>query len=156
MDSAMIKIIRTNSEHPDFIELVRALDLDLAERDGQEHAFYAQFNKIDRNKFVVLAYDDELPVGCGAIKEYAPDTMEVKRMYTAPTHRDQGIAGRVLRELEDWAAEMSYAKCVLETGKRQPEAIALYQKDGYELIPNYGQYVAVENSVCFEKKLRQE
>ena len=134
----MIKIIRTNSEHPDFIELVRALDLDLAERDGQEHAFYAQFNKIDRIKFAVLAYDDELPVGCGAIKEYAPDTMEVKRMYTAPTHRGQGIAGRVLRELEDWAAEMSYAKCVLETGKREPEAIALYQKNGYELIPNYG------------------
>jgi len=156
MDSAMIKIIRTNSEHPDFIELVRALDLDLAERDGREHAFYAQFNKISQIKFVVMAYDDELPVGCGAIKEYAPDTMEVKRMYTAPTHRGQGIAGRVLRELEDWAAEMSYSKCVLETGKKQPEAIALYQKNGYELIPNYGQYVAVKNSVCFQKKLGQE
>ena len=156
MDSAMIKIIRTNSEHPDFIELVRALDLDLAERDGREHAFYAQFNKISQIKFVVMAYDDELPVGCGAIKEYAPDTMEVKRMYTAPTHRGQGIAGRVLRELEDWAAEMSYSKCVLETGKKQPEAIALYQKNGYELIPNYGQYVAVKKSVCFQKKLGQE
>jgi GNAT superfamily N-acetyltransferase len=152
----MIKIIRTDSEHPDFIELVRALDFDLAERDGQEHAFYAQFNKIDRIKFVVIAYDDDLPVGCGAIKEYAPDSMEVKRMYTAPTHRGQGIAGRVLRELEDWASEMLYAKFVLETGKKQPEAIALYQKNGYKLIPNYGQYVAVENSVCFEKKLRQE
>ena len=118
MGSPMIKIIRTNSEHPDFIELVRALDLDLAERDGLEYAFYAQFNKIDRIKFVVIAYDDKLPVGCGAIKEYALDTMEVKRMYTAPTHRGHGIASRVLRELEDWAAEMSYAKCVLETGKK--------------------------------------
>ena len=152
----MIKIIRTNSEHPDFIELVRALDLDLAERDGQEHAFYGQFNKIDGIKFVVIAYDDELPVGCGAIKEYAPDTMEVKRMYTAPNHRRQRIAGRVLWELKDWATEMSYAKFVLETGKKQPEAIALYQKNGYKLIPNYGPYVAVKNSVCFEKKPRQE
>ena len=156
MGSPMIKIIRTNSEHPDFIELVRALDLDLAERDGLEYAFYAQFNKIDRIKFVVIAYDGDLPVGCGAIREYAPDSMEVKRMYTAPTHRGHGIASRVLRELEDWAAEMSYAKCVLETGKKQPEAVALYQKNGYALIPNYGQYVAVENSVCFEKKLRRE
>jgi len=150
----MIHITRTDSDNPHFIELVKHLDAHLAERDGNEHTFYAQFNKIDQIKHVVLVYEDSLPVSCGAIKEYAPDAMEVKRMFTLPAHRGKGIATLVLSELEKWAAELSYQRCVLETGKRQPEAIALYQKNGYHLIPNYGQYIGVENSVCFEKTIR--
>ena len=149
----MISIIRTNSGNTDFVELVRHLDAELAERDGKDHSFYAQFNKIDMIKQVVVAYDDGQPVACGAIKEYEPGTIEVKRMFTLPANRGKGIAARVLSELEKWAAEMNYSKCVLETGKKQPEAIRLYEKSGYKLIPNYGQYVGVENSVCFEKPL---
>jgi len=150
----MIKLIRTNSENTDFIELVRHLDADLAERDGSEHAFYAQFNKIAKIKHVVVAYEDGTPIGCGAIKEYETGTMEVKRMYTPPASRGKGMASRVLSELESWAAEMSCQKCVLETGIKQPEAIALYKKNGYQIIPNYGQYIGVDNSLCFEKLLK--
>jgi GNAT superfamily N-acetyltransferase len=150
----MIKIIRTDSENQDFAALVRHLDADLAQRDGEDHAFYAQFNTLDRIKHVVLAYQDEIPIGCGAIKEYAPEIMEVKRMYTSPENRGKGVASRVLSELERWAAELAYVKCILETGKRQPEAIALYKKSGYQIIPNFGQYADVEDSVCFEKSLR--
>jgi putative acetyltransferase len=149
----MIKLIRTDSENPDFIELVKHLDADLAERDGKDHSFYGQFNTIAKIKYAVVAYENDQPIGCGAIKEYASDTMEVKRMYTLPGGRGKGIATSVLAELETWAAELSYERCVLETGKRQPEAIALYKKNGYTLIPNYGQYAGVENSVCFEKIL---
>ena len=149
----MISIIRTSSDNTDFVELVRHLDAELAERDGKDHSFYAQFNKIDMIKHVVVAYEDGQPVACGAIKEYEPGTMEVKRMFTLPANRGKGIAARVLSELEKWAAEMNYSKCVLETGKKQPEAIRLYEKSGYKLIPNYGQYAGVENSVCFEKPL---
>ncbi|MBI3162676.1 MAG: GNAT family N-acetyltransferase [Chloroflexi bacterium] len=151
----MIKIIRTDPDNPDFIDLVRKLDADLAQRDGEEHSFYAQFNKIDRIKYAVVAYQDENPVGCGAIKEYSPGIMEVKRMYTSPESRGGGIAGKVLSELETWAAELSCNKRILETGKKQPEAIALYKKNGYKIIPNYGQYAEVENSVCFEKVIGQ-
>lgn len=150
----MITLTRTNSENTDFIELVRHLDADLAERDGSEHAFYAQFNKIAKIKHVVVAYEDGTPIGCGAIKEYETGTMEVKRMYTTPASRGKGIASRVLSELENWAAEMSCQKCVLETGIKQPEAIALYKKNGYQIIPNYGQYIGVDNSLCFEKLLK--
>jgi GNAT superfamily N-acetyltransferase len=75
-------------------------------------------------------------------------------MYTSPEHRGKGIASKVLAELERWAAELSYQTCILETGKKQPEAIALYKKNGYKLIPNYGQYAEAENSVCFEKKIK--
>jgi GNAT superfamily N-acetyltransferase len=150
----MIRIIRTDSDNPDFIDLVKHLDADLAERDGDDHSFYAQFNKINKIKYVVVAYENSKPVGCGAIKEYAPNTMEIKRMYTLPENRGKGIASKVLTELEIWAAELSYEKCILETGKKQPEAIALYKKNGYKLIPNYGQYVEAENSVCFEKDIK--
>jgi GNAT superfamily N-acetyltransferase len=102
---------------------------------------------------VVVAYENDAPVGCGALKEYELNAMEVKRMYVAPTSRGKGIATAVLTALESWAAELSYRKCVLETGKKQPEAIALYRRQGYQIIPNYGQYKDVENSVCFEKEL---
>ena len=149
----MIEVTRTNSDNPDFIALVRLLDADLARRDGDEHAFYAQYNKIDTIKHAIVLYDDGKPVGCGAIKEFEPGTMEVKRMYTLPESRGKGIASNILQELEKWAAELSYKKCVLETGKRQPEAIGLYKKSGYRIIPNYGQYAGIENSVCFEKNL---
>ena len=129
------------------------MDKDLAVRDGDEHSFYAQYNKIDEIKYAVVAYENETPVGCGAIKEYEPGVMEVKRMYVPDQHRKKGIATKVLKELEKWAAELSYAKCILETGKKQPEAIGLYIKNGYKPIPNFGQYAGVENSVCFEKEI---
>jgi putative acetyltransferase len=152
----MIGIIRTDSSDKDFVMLVKQLDADLAERDGIDHSFYAQFNKIDKIKYVVVAYDNNKPAGCGAIKEFTSKTMEIKRMYTTPEYRGKGIASKVLTELETWAAELSYRKCVLETGKRQPEAIGLYKKNGYEPIPNYGQYAGVENSLCFEKEITRQ
>ena len=147
-------IKRTDSDNPDFIKLVKYLDADLAEKDGSDHAFYSQYNKIDKIKHAVVLYKDDIAIGCGAMKEFAENTMEVKRMYTVTESRGKGIATNILRELENWAAELSYKKCVLETGKRQPEAIALYKKNGYEIISNYGQYVGIENSVCFEKALK--
>ena len=150
----MIKIVRSNATDQDFIAMVKLLDADLAIRDGADHAFYSQFNKIDLIKHVVIAYTNDKPIGCGAIKEYAPKIMEVKRMYTLPAGRGKGLATRMLAELEKWAVELSYEKCILETGKKQPEAIALYQKNGYLIIDNYGQYTGVENSLCFEKKLK--
>ena len=150
----MITLVRTNSDDKDFILLVKQLDDYLAELDGEEHAFYNQLNKIDKIKHVILAYENNKPVGCGAIREHSPITMEVKRMYTVPQYRGKGIATKILNELETWASELAYQKCVLETGKRQPEAIELYKKNGYRIIPSYGQYVAVENSVCFEKEIK--
>jgi putative acetyltransferase len=147
----MITTIRTDSENPYFIELVKLLDADLASKDGADHSFYAQYNKIDKIKYAVVAYIENIPVACGAIKQFTPESMEVKRMFTAPDQRGKGLATHILTELEKWAKELGYEKCVLETGKRQPEAIELYKKNGYKSIPNYGQYVGIENSVCFEK-----
>ena len=150
----MTVLYRTTSENPDFQALVQLLDQDLAERDGTEHGFYAQFNKINLIRHAVVAHLDGQPVGCGAFKEYEAGTVEIKRMYVYPRYRRSGVAQAVLAELERWAADLGYTACVLETGKRQPEAIALYHRCGYLATPNYGQYVGVENSVCMRKDLQ--
>jgi putative acetyltransferase len=148
----MTKIIRTDSASENFVMLAKLLDKELAERDGDEHSFYAQYNKIDMINNVVIAFEKDKPVGCGAIKKFSLEIMEIKRMYTLIEYRGFGIATKVLIELEKWAKELSYKKCILETGKKQPEAISLYTKSGYKVIPNYGQYAGVENSLCFEKE----
>lgn len=95
-----IQLIKTNSGNTDFQVLVKELDKELAIRDGADHGFYNQFNKIDAIQYVVVAYENGNPVGCGAIKEYNPSIMEVKRMYVALEHRGKGIAGIILSCLE--------------------------------------------------------
>ena len=147
----MLSLIRANFNNTDFNELVRLLDQELSIRDGAEHSFYAQFNKIDKIREVVIAYEGETAVGCGAFKEYSPKVAEIKRMYVRENVRGRGIAAEILSELETWAKELNFSECILETGLKQPEAIRLYQKSGYEITPNYGQYVSVENSVCMKK-----
>ena len=147
----MLDLVRTQSTNQAFIDLVRLLDADLKRRDGDDHTFYAQFNKIDKLNQVVVASLDGVPVGCGAIKPFQENTAEVKRMFVKPEYRGKGVATAVLQELERWASELGFLALVLETGKAQPEAIALYTKKGFQQIPNYGQYAQVENSVCMQK-----
>lgn len=148
-----MKILRTTSENLDFQKLVKQLDAYLAMMDGDEHSFYDQYNKIDLLKNCIVIFDNEIPVGCGAIKAFDEDSMEVKRMFTLPEMRGKGVASKILTELENWTKELGYTKTILETGKRQTEAVALYEKCGYKKTSNYGQYIGIENSVCYEKKL---
>ncbi len=147
----MINLVRTDSGNSRFRELVALLDRDLQIRDGEEHSFYAQFNKIDKIREVVVAYENEKAIGCGAFKKYSADVAEIKRMFVRPENRGRGIAGQILNELETWAKELKFSECVLETGVKQPEAIGLYKKSGYKKTPSYGQYLNVKNSVCMKK-----
>lgn len=151
----MLTLFRTDASDPDFVKLVSLLDQELAERDGDDHSFYQQFNHIDRLRHVVIIKEGDQAIGCGAIKDLEGEAMEVKRMFVLAARRGRGVAGSILAELEKWAFELGYSSCKLETGKRQPEAIALYMRKGYQIIPNYGQYAEVENSICFEKKLKE-
>lgn len=149
----MIDLKRTDSDNDDFKELVRQLDAYLTIVDGDEHAFYDQYNKLDGIRWVVVAYHNGEAVGCGAIKQYNEQKVELKRMFVDTKKRGQGIAQVLLKELEQWAAELNFAECILETGKRQVEAIRLYTKADYKVTENYGQYAGVENSVCMRKIL---
>src|SRR6187402_685018 len=144
---------RTTSENIDFQKLVVLLDEVLRSRDGEDHAFYAQHNTLDKINHIVVCYEGAVAIGCGAFKEFDSDTVEIKRMFVHPDYRGKGIASAVLKELEIWASEFNYTNYVLETGKNNPEAISLYQKNGYEIIPNYGQYENVDTSVCLKKNL---
>ena len=134
--------------------LVNQLDASLKITDGDEHDFYNQFNSIDALKHIVVAYLENQPIGCGAFKAFNKNSVEIKRMFTSPETRGKGIATLILKELENWASELDYSICVLETGIRQTEAVALYRKNSYKIISNYGQYEGIENSLCFEKNIK--
>ena len=148
-----MKILRTTSENLDFQKLVKQLDDYLAIMDGDEHSFYDQYNKIDLLKNCIVIFEDETAVACGAIKAFDEQSMEIKRMFTLREMRGKGIASKILNQLENWTKELGFSKTILETGIKQTEAIALYEKCGYKIIPNYGQYSGIENSVCYEKSL---
>ncbi len=149
----MIELEKTDASNSQFRALVNLLDAELAVRDGEDHAFYDQFNKLNDIKHVMIAYQQGEAIACGAIKAYNDDAMEVKRMYCLPAARGQGVASVLLQGLEAWAKELGAKYCLLETGINQPEAIRLYEKNGYQRIPNYGQYNGVGTSFCFEKIL---
>ncbi len=147
-------ITRTDSSNKDFIELIPYLDAELDVMDRKAHTICSQYNGVEAIKNVVLAYSEGIVVGCGAIKKYSEDTMEVKRMFVRPEYRGKRIASNVLKELEVWALELGYSICILETSCKLSDAIRLYEKSGYVQIPNYDQYENVETSRCFCKKLK--
>lgn len=146
-------IKRTDSSNKDFQNLVQLLDADLAIRNGEDHAFYDQFNKIDAIKNCIVIYVDEIPAACGAFKKFDEETVEIKRMYTNPDFRKKGLATTIVKDLEIWAKELNYTKAVLESSLEQNEALSVYEKSGYTRIPNYGQYIGIDKSVCYEKVL---
>ncbi|MBO9693999.1 GNAT family N-acetyltransferase [Chryseobacterium sp.] len=146
-------IFRTDSAHTDFQNLVKSLDAALSEHNGENDSFFAQFNKIDTIKNCVVAYIDDIPAACGAFKPLSEETVEIKRMFTNPEFRKKGLASAIVKELERWAAELSFKKAVLETSRDLKNAISVYEKNGFYRIPNYGQYAGVEQSVCYEKVL---
>lgn len=150
---ASLNILKTTSTNSDFKLLIALLDKDLAITDGEEHDFYHQFNGTEQIKHVLIGYIGDTPVSCGAFKVLHRKEVEIKRMYTNPLYRGKGYAVQLLSALEKWAAAEGFTSCILETGTRQKAAIALYHKCGYQIIPNYGPYKGVENSLCFKKAL---
>jgi putative acetyltransferase len=145
-----MKLIRTNSDNPDFKKLSALFDDYLVDIDGEEKDFFAFYNNVQLDTVLVI-YENKDVVGCGAFKKFDAHTAEIKRMFVHPNHRNKGIAKFVLTELELWANELGFTSFILETSPKLTSAIALYEKTGYQLIPNYGQYIGVENSICMKK-----
>jgi putative acetyltransferase len=150
----MVELKRTSSEDVDFETLIGLLDQDLECRYPETRNFFQPLNKIKLGAKAVVAYENGKPVGCGCFREEAENqTVEIKRMYVLDEKRGRGIAGQVLRELETWAKETGKERAILETGHGQPEAIALYTKNGYVEIERYAPYTDSEESVCMGKDL---
>jgi len=148
------EFIRTTSKNFDFRKMVNALDEDLNQRNGDIQRQYDLYNKIDKIKHAVVVYVGENPVGCGCFKRFDEETVEMKRMFVLPEMRGKRLAARLLQELETWAVEEGFTQAVLETGRRQIEAQSLYSKAGYFRTENYGQYVGMEDSICYRKELK--
>jgi GNAT superfamily N-acetyltransferase len=148
-----LKISKTTSENPDFITLITALDKSLWERYPELKTNYWGNNILELNPNVVVIYLDDKPVACGCFKKYDKNTIEIKRMFVSPEARGMGLAQNILRELEVWAHDLGYSFSVLETLYKQKEAIALYQKTGYNIVDNYEPYVGLENSICMQKQI---
>jgi len=146
-------IIRTNSENEDFRTLVLELEKHLSCADEKAHSMCRQFNTLDTIKHVIIVYADNKAIGCGAIRKYDKETVEIKRMFVSEEAREQGIGSKILKELEIWASELEFEKIILETGTMLHEAVKLYHKNDYNQIPNYGQYEGMEKSICFAKNL---
>lgn len=146
--------IRTTSSHQDFQLLIEALDDDLYLRNGEAQLKYRPYNKVDMIRHVILVYLNGKAVGCGAFKRYDDASVEIKRMFVYPEMRGKKLAAGILIELEKWAIEEGYRNAVLETGHKQTEAIRLYTKTGYVLTENYGQYIGMEESICYRKTLK--
>lgn len=148
-----LQIKRTKSSDNDFVLLVSMLDSELFDRYQAAQARYDKYNKIELNDTVILVYIEGTPAGCGCFKQYDNETAEIKRMFVSTNFRGKGISKIILKELEKWASEKGFSKTILETGKKQHEAIGLYKNSGYHPMDNFGQYKDFPTSVCFKKDL---
>ena len=145
----------TDGENPDFITLCNQLDSALDEIAGGnfERCQYEKYNQRDNIHDVIVVYQSNEPVACGAFKMYDEEHAELKRLFTCPSHRNMGLGMELVRRLEAKAKIKGYKFCILETGRPLEAACHVYQKAGYKSIPNYGQYACMTDSICMERKI---
>jgi len=148
-----VQFIPTDPAHPDARALVAALDADIMARypGAPVHGIDPSTLVANGGVFLVVRLDGRA-VACGALHPHSEEAVEVKRMYVEPSVRRCGVARALLETLEHIARERGYPVVRIETGIRQPEAIALYDAAGYVRIPPFGEYAGNDYSVCFEKK----
>jgi GNAT superfamily N-acetyltransferase len=108
-----------------------------------------------RGTFLV-ARQNGVAVGCGAVRRLSSTTAEVKRMFVGPPARGGGVGQSILAELEAWAVAAGMSRLVLEAGDRQTDAIRLYERSGFHPIPCFGEYADAHLSRCYEKLLTPE
>jgi GNAT superfamily N-acetyltransferase len=157
LNNTIVEIRREEILLPVVQQLISALNAELDARYPEEGANHFRLDPDEvadgRGAFLV-AYFDGQPVGCGAVRRIEPTVAEIKRMYVSPEARGRGVGRQVLLHLEAEARRLGAKRLVLETGPRQPEALALYSRAGFVVIPNFGEYEGCEFSVCMAKELK--
>ena len=151
--SPITKVVKTTSDNPDFIGLIKIFDTFLWERYPELKNDYWENNLIEFNPNVFVIYLNDKAVACGCFKRYNSTTVELKRMFVSPEARGLGLAQKIIKELEEEARTQGFETIVLETLYKQIEAINLYQKVGFEIVENYEPYVGLTNSVCMSKNI---
>lgn len=148
-------IKRTTTADKDFQLLVTHLDHELWNELKEDQAQYDQYNKVPDIKTAVVLYDGNIPAAIGCFKAFDESTVEIKRMFVEKVYRGKGCSKQILSELERWAQEEGYSHAILETSIHFKPARSLYTAAGYNIIPNYGQYAGLAESVCMKKDLRK-
>lgn len=149
-----IRVLLESPSSADAAALLEALDQDLLARYPRQNIHGIELRELERDRALfVVARRGGQAVGCGAIRPLEASIGEIKRMYVHPDARRSGVARKMLLTLEEIAKSLGYTILRLETGTRQPEAIALYEKHGYHRILPFGEYVTDPYSVCYEKAL---
>jgi GNAT superfamily N-acetyltransferase len=140
-------------DHPDAVKLIAEVQQEYVVRYGAEDQ-----TPVDPAQFApplglfLVAYVDGVPAACGGWRARGTD-VELKRMYASPAFRGRGLARAVLAALERKAAEAGFRRMILETGLRQPEAIALYESSGYAPVPGFGYYADSPEAVYLGKEV---
>jgi len=145
----------TDGCNQDFITLCHELEDFLNElvEGEQNRSQYIPYNRLEDIHDVIVVYDDSTPVGCASFKHYEIAVAEVKRVFIRREYRGMGISRTIMELLEQRAKEQGYYKLILESGEPLVSAMILYRTIGYYVIPNYGQYIGMKDSVCMEKLL---
>lgn len=143
-------LIRCDGTDPDFIENCRLLDEDLDRRVGRviQRGKYAQYNQLDHIRHAMVVRVDGQPVGGGALRRYDDESVELKRVFVRPETQGKGIGTTLVAALIAWARELGYRRIILETGVLLAESCHVYKKLGFVVIPNYGPYEHMKESLC--------
>ena len=150
-----MEFIYTDGRNDDFVMLCHKLDEYLNEIIGGEkqRKEYVQYNALEDIHDVILIYDDKRPIACAGFKLYDGDIAEVKRVFLTTEYRGKGISKQLMSALEDKAKRKGYSSLILETGRPLTSAMGLYQKIGYRIVDNYGQYKEMRESICMRKDI---
>ncbi len=147
---------RTDGRDKDFIENCRLLDRDLDRRVGKQikREKYQKYNQLDEIREAIVVYEDDRVIGGGAIRRYDDENIELKRVFVHPKYQGRGVGSKLVSLLIEWAGELGYKRMILETGELLAESCAVYKKLGFEVIPNYGPYVDMPESLCMARDLK--
>jgi GNAT superfamily N-acetyltransferase len=152
-----IDIRRSSLASPDAIRLIAALNAELTglfPEPGATHFSLSVAQVEAGGGAFVVAYLDDVAVGCGAVRRLDETTAELKRMYVDPPVRGRGIGRALVEALECEARLLGVTDVVLETGTRLAAAVKLYGGMGYTRIPLFGEYLSSpDTSLCFGKSL---
>lgn len=149
---------RTDGRNKDFIENCRLLDMDLDRRVGKKikRDKYQKYNQLDEIREAIIVYEENKPIGGGAIRRYDDESVELKRVFVHTEYQGRGIGSRLVSLLIEWATELGYKRMILETGELLAESCAVYKKMGFKVIPNYGPYMDMPESLCMAKDLKEQ
>ena len=148
-----VKIKQVSYTNQDLHHLVCQLDDFFLQSWGKQIAeSYQSFHTLSQMIYCCVGYQQEA-IGCGCLKEVDNQTIEIKRMFVLPQYRRHGYASQILHHLESIALQKGYHYSVLETGKEMFDNIQFYEKCGYHIVENYGEFIGDPICICMKKDL---